>query len=260
MKIKILQQLFIRHNEIAPKRQSIWFFHGFADSGLAYQEVFDSPLNQEFNLYVVDLPGFGASPVNPEISSMKAQADLLSGIIQAETHGQGKVNIVAHSIGALIGTWICQSLEENIHCYFNVEGNLTEADSYFSCKPLNFPTAQEFAESFKEEIFELSKSEDRYKRYYSSLLLASPEGMRNWSLSSQEHINGNKCGFEFKDLDCKKVYLWGDVDTPRETQAFLQEHRIPKQLDQGVGHWHMIENSLEFYQDIHNTIKTIDNN
>ncbi len=71
MKIKTPNGLFIRHNTIEKNRQSIWFFHGFADSGLAYKEVFDSSLSTEFNLYVVDLPGFGASPINNDYISLR---------------------------------------------------------------------------------------------------------------------------------------------------------------------------------------------
>lgn len=48
MNIKVINQLFIRHNEIDDTRQSIWFLHGFADSGLAYQEVFNSVLDAGF--------------------------------------------------------------------------------------------------------------------------------------------------------------------------------------------------------------------
>ena len=74
--------------------------------------------------------------------------------------------------------------------------------------------------------------------------------MRNWSRTSQEHIKGNKCGFEFKALTCKKVYIWGDVDTPMETQQFIQEKEIPNQLYKGIGHWHMVENPKQLYNDI----------
>ena len=256
MNIKILQGLLIRSNEMDSSKQSIWFFHGFADSGLAYKEVFESPLYQSFNLYVVDLPGFGVSPINPNFISIQEQATLVSKIIEGETQNQKKVNIVAHSLGALIGTWICQNLGDKINYYFNIEGNLTEADSYFSSKPLKFDTADEFAESFQQEIFEIAKSQERYKRYYSSLRFANPEAMRNWSLSSQEHIKENKCGFEFNQLSCNKIYIWGDVDTPKETQNFISSNDIPNKLYKGVGHWHMVENSIELYEDINEMIKT----
>ncbi|MDC6365721.1 MULTISPECIES: alpha/beta fold hydrolase [Flavobacteriaceae] len=257
MQIHIRHKLFIRTNQLDKERQSIWFLHGFADSGLVYQEAFESSLNDDFNLYVIDLPGFGVSPLNKEYISIREQADLVTKIIEEEALNNQKVSIVSHSLGSLIGTWICQNLKENINYFFNIEGNLTKADSYFSSKPLNFKTAYEFAESFEKEIFEIAKSDERYRRYYSSLRFADPEGMRNWSLTSQEHINGNKSGMEFKTLTCNKVYIWGDVDTPHETQKFLLENVIPNQLYKGVGHWHMVENSEQLYNGINKKIKSV---
>ncbi|MEM6379801.1 MAG: alpha/beta fold hydrolase, partial [Bacteroidota bacterium] len=257
MNIQIRRNLFLRTNEINDERQSIWFLHGFADSGLAYKAVFESPLNEKFNLYVVDLPGFGVSPINPNYVSIKEQASLIAQIIAQETANQHKVNIVAHSLGALIGTWVCQSLEDKINYYFSLEGNLTEADSYFSSKPLKFNSANAFVESFNEEIFEIAKLEERYSLYYSSLRFAEPEGMRNWGFTSQEHIKANKCGLEFKALTCKKLYIWGDVDTPKATQNFIAKNGIPNKLYKGVGHWHMIENAVQLYKDINETIKAV---
>ncbi len=256
LQIKILDTLFVRHNVVDQSKQSIWFLHGFADSGLAYKEVFESSINGHFNIYVVDLPGFGVSPLNPTCIGIKQQAELLSKVILKETSQQDKVNIIAHSLGALIGTWVCQTLTNKINCYVSIEGNLTEADSYFSSKPLKFDTAQEFATSFQKEIFEIAKKDDRFKRYYSSIRFANPEAMRNWGFSSQEHIKGNKCGYEFKDLPGKKLYIWGDVDTPEETRDFIKTHEIPHQMYPGIGHWHMIENAGEFYSDINRIIKT----
>ncbi len=257
MTIQIRHNVFIRTNTIQSGRPSVWCIHGFADSGLAYKAVFDSPLCEVVNIYVVDLPGFGVSPLQPDFPSIKEQATLLSKIITEETTAQDRVNIVAHSLGGLIGTWICQSLKEKIHYYFNIEGNLTESDSYFSSKPLQFNSAKEFVTTFKNEIFEKAKTEERYQNYYSSLCFATPEGMWNWSLTSQEHIKANRCGTEFNALTCNTLYIWGDRDTPRETQKFLKENEIPNKLYQGMGHWHMIENASQLYTDILEKIKTV---
>ena len=224
MQIKIVNDLFIRHNGIEESRQSIWLLHGFGDSGLAYREVFESPLNEILNIYVVDLPGFGSSPMNSEYLSIKAQSELLTQVIDEISGDSQKINMVAHSIGGLIGTWICQNLEEKIHYYFNIEGNLTEADSYFSSKPLGFDSANEFAQSFILEIFEKALKDESYRRYYSSLRFAHPEAMRNLSLTSQEHIKGNQCGEEFQKLTCQKLYIWGDIDTSEESQLYIKKY------------------------------------
>ncbi|MEM9647910.1 MAG: alpha/beta fold hydrolase [Bacteroidota bacterium] len=255
MKIKVLHGFFIRHNQIDFSRQSIWCIHGFADSGLAYREVFESPLCDDFNIYVVDMPGFGSSPLQRKYPSIDQHAEILSKVIEEETGSQQKVNVISHSLGSLAGTWICRSLRNRINYFFSVEGNLTEADGYFSSKPLKFKSIQDFMESFGQEIFERAMLEDRYKRYYGSFMLASPKGMLNWSETSQEYTKENRCGFEFRDLTCNKIYIWGDRDTPSETQAFIKKHKLPNKKYKGIGHWHMVENATEFYADIHAVLR-----
>jgi len=255
MEITVLKNLLLRTNTIQELRPSIWFLHGFGDSGLAYKEVFTSELDQSFNIYVIDLPGFGASPLNPRFSSMKSQAQLIAQIIKGENISKAPIYLVAHSIGALIGTWICQELDGTMDTFFSIEGNLTLADSYFSSKPLEYSSPSDFALAFESEIFLLAQQEERFRRYYSSLRLADPEAMWNWAHSSQEYVNDNKCGHEFKSLRCRKLYLWGDVDTPKETQEFIRKHQIENIFYPGIGHWHMHENADMFYQDLNDLIQ-----
>ncbi len=250
MQITTINNVLIRHNEIK-QRDSIWFLHAFGDSGLIYQEAFDSKLADHCNLYVIDFPGFGASPLNLDHTSIKSHAELLVQIINGQTAQNQKVNLVAHSIAGLIGTRICQVLDDQINYFFNVEGNLTEADSYFSSKPLQYETADAFYESFKTEIFELAQKEERFKRYYANLRFAKPEGMRNWSVSSQEFVKDNRCGHEFVVLSCQKLYIWGTKDTPQSTQEFIKQHNLPNRMYDGVGHWHMHENAEVFYRDVY---------
>lgn len=107
MKIICLHNVFIRCNQKKKDRQSIWLLHGFADSGLAYKEVFKSDIEKELNIYLVDLPGFGVSPIQPDFLSIKSQSELLSQIIAEETKHQESVNIVAHSLGGLIFDCSC---------------------------------------------------------------------------------------------------------------------------------------------------------
>jgi len=234
----------------------IWFIHGFGDSGKAYSEVFKSKLANLYNLWVVDMPGFGASPYNPSVNTMKQQAELLAEAIQ--TTASRPVVIVAHSIGALIGTWVCQLLGNQVQYYFNVEGNLTEADSYFSSKPLQYNTPEAFFESFSQEVFTKAINEERYRRYYASLKWVVPQAMLDWASSSQPFVRGNLCGEEFKALSCPKVYIWGEQDTPAETQEFIKQHQIPQRHFAGVGHWHMHENAEDFYGYIQYVLANVD--
>ena len=64
---EVFNGLFFTMSTTKHTSTNIWLIHGFGDSGKAYQEVFDSALANHYNLYGVDMPGFGASPryLNP---------------------------------------------------------------------------------------------------------------------------------------------------------------------------------------------------
>ena len=253
IQISTIRQIFFRHNTLKPGRDSIFLLHGFADSGLAYIEAFDSILAQNFNLYVPDFPGFGVSPLNPAYTSISSHADLLAEIIEQEL--EGRVYIIAHSIGGLVGTRLCQQLGSRVGYYFSIEGNLTPPDSYYSSKPLQYESPAAFFAAFEAEIYELGKSQDRFKRYYSSLRYASPQGMHYWAESSQHLVQDGLCGQEFSKLACPKLYIWGDVDTPAATQTYIKTAQVPNRFYPGVGHWHMHENAAQLYSDIDRIIR-----
>ena len=248
----VYKNVLVTVSKTSEAKAQIWFIHGFGDSGKTYSEVFGSKLVQDYDLYVVDMPGFGSSPYNSSITSIKDQADLLGEIIQEAS--ELPVIIIAHSIGGLVGTWLCQLLENKVKYYFNIEGNLTEADSYFSSKPLSYDTSEAFAIDFAHEIFNQAITEERFKRYYASVLWATPQAMHNWATSSQPFVKNNLCGQEFKQLDCPKVYIWGDKDTPQETQQFIRQNHLSNEYFEGIGHWHMHENPA-FYEYIQRVIE-----
>lgn len=242
---QVSKNILITTSKALEAKAQVWFIHGFGDSGKTYSEVFESDLAHNYDLYVVDMPGFGSSPRNSSVTSIKDQASLLKEIIQ-ETSDLPVV-IVAHSIGGLVGTWLCQLLGSKVKYYFNIEGNLTEADSYFSSKPLGYETPEAFATDFTHEIFNQAITEERFKRYYASVVWANPQAMHDWATSSQHFVKDNLCGQEFQQLMCPKVYIWGDKDTPQETQQFIHQNQLPHEYFEGVGHWHMHENPA-FYE------------
>ena len=205
MTIEIHQNIFIRVHRVRNPRLSVWFIHGFGDSGLAYREAFESSLTEKHNLFVVDMPGFGASPLNHSCVSIREQARLLGQIIRAEC-GNAPIAIVAHSMGGLIGTWLCQQFGDQVACYVNLEGNLTEADSYFSGKSQQYEIPEMFFTDFKQEVFEIADTSESYRRYYSSLSFSQPQALANWGSSSLLHVKNNACGKEFKGCSCAMMY------------------------------------------------------
>lgn len=246
MTIEIHQNIFFRTHRVAKAAPSLWFIHGFGDSGLVWREAFASPLAQKYNLFAADMPGFGVSPFDVNCTTLDAQAHKLAQIIKA-TCGAAPVAIVAHSIGGLIGTLICQQLGNQVMAYISAEGNLTKADSYFSGKVLQYESAEVFYTEFKQEVFAKAQDSEAYRRYYSSLNFAQPEALAGWGVSSQHLIKDNACGNAFVALSCPKVYAWGQQGTPQETQQFIAQANVPNHQFANAGHWHMVERPALFY-------------
>lgn len=253
MNIEIHQNIFFRTHRVAMPALSLWFIHGFGDSGLAWAEAFATGLAQKYNLFVPDMPGFGVSPFAPNCTTIEAQAHKLVQIIE-KVSSATPIAIVAHSIGGLIATRLCRQLGSRVAGYVSVEGNLTEADSYFSGKVLQYQNPRVFHQAFKQEIFAKADASDAYRRYYNSLSFAQPEALVGWGTSSVPHVKNNACGKDFKALTCPKVYLWGSQDTPPETQAFIHQQNIPNKQFEDAGHWHMIENPERFYNFVENIL------
>ncbi len=248
MKIAIKNGAFLRLSETAAAKADIWFIHGFGASGDAFREALASPLAAQYNLYIPDLPGCGASPPAAEPLSMRETADLIAGLIGTISAGR-PLAIVAHSLGGILGTWLCQTLGKRIKTYINVEGNLTEADAYFTGLAGEYDSAAGFYAAYKSKVFALlAAGGDALHRYYASVLLADPEALWVLGKSCVQATGEKKSGAEFVRLDCPKRYYWGDVSTPPQNREFIARMNLPYKLFPGCGHSPMIDNPGDFYR------------
>jgi pimeloyl-ACP methyl ester carboxylesterase len=57
MDVALIDRVFVRVAGLRSGR-TLLFIHGFADCGLAFTPLFDTPLAECFRLVAVDLPGF----------------------------------------------------------------------------------------------------------------------------------------------------------------------------------------------------------
>ncbi|MEO1049584.1 MAG: alpha/beta hydrolase [Bacteroidota bacterium] len=245
MEIEIIQKTFLRTSRIEHPIGHIWFIHPFGESGLCYKEAFHSRLVEKFNLYVPDLPGFGASPNYGRARTMEELVSCLVGLID-EISAHANLFIVAHSVSGLIGTELCKHYKDKVKGFISVEGNLLEIDSYYSSLPINH-SENDFHKIYTDSVFEKAASRIDFRRYLSSIYFAEIDSLVQWGKSTEKYISGDKPGVEFMHLTCPKRYVWGDKDTPAETQEFIEKNRIPNIYFEGIGHWPMIEVPEKFY-------------
>ena len=247
--LSIVKNILIRC-QIEPRAiGSIWFIHAFWESGLSYKEMFNSKLSERFNLYVPDFPGFGASPLQVDMTSLENSAEILVELIETISP-KGNIFLVAHSIAGIIGTWVAQKLDGRVKAYFNIEGNLTAQDAYFSGQALNYELAQQFKDDFVEIVYEMAHGNVAFKRYFASVCFAHPEALMGWGKSSAQF--GISSGEDFRTLQCPKLYYWGEKTTPVETQRFIEIASIPNMRFRDSSHWPMIDQPEKCSEDILN--------
>lgn len=248
MQIEIQQEVFLRSSRTKESNGDIWFIHPFGESGLCYKEAFESILVKGFNLFVPDLPGCGVTPNHGQLKTMDEHTSCLIELID-QISPNSNLFLVAHSVSGLIGTQLCQHYGRKLKGYISVEGNLLEVDSYYSSLPI-FNSKEVFFKKYTNSVFEKSSARIDFRRYLSSIYFADVDALYTWGKSTEKYISGNSAASEFINLQCEKRYIWGDKDTPQETQEFIKNSGIPNIHFEGVGHWPMIEIPDKFYNEL----------
>lgn len=241
MRIEIVGQVLVR--EVAG-RPALWMLHGFGESGLSLQPLFGTTLAGEFGLFVPDLPGFGVSLPRPGDGSLDDLADVVVGLIERRTP-DGPLGLVGHSLGAVVAVRVARRLEGRVGALLSLEGNLTDADSYFSGRAALFDTPEAFKVSHDAEVWRLAQGDPTLRRYMASLAFADARAL--WQLGRDAHRASQRHGFgeEYRSLRCPTLYCWSETSTPEVTQRYLREHHIAEQRYVGAGHWPTVETPTE---------------
>ena len=245
MEIKIIDKTFFRIHKNEEAIGDIWFIHPFGESGLCYIEAFKSKLIEAYNLFIPDLPGFGASPNYGNPLTVDGLYEKLKQLIEDNSE-TNNLFIIAHSVSGILGTRLSKYFNEKVKLYISIEGNLTTTDSYYSSLPINH-NKEEFYDIFIKSVFENAQNRDDFRRYLASIQFASIDSLYKWGKSTKDYIQDDLPGKEFMELVCPKIYIWGDKDTPKETQEFIANNAIPNVFLKNIGHWPMIEIHEQFY-------------
>jgi pimeloyl-ACP methyl ester carboxylesterase len=80
--VALISGLFVRM--IGPRTgKSLILLHAFADSGVAFLPLFDTPLADRFRLVTIDLAGFGASPRQEHVRGIAGHAEAFAGLARS---------------------------------------------------------------------------------------------------------------------------------------------------------------------------------
>jgi pimeloyl-ACP methyl ester carboxylesterase len=247
MLVSLRSDIFLQAVETPSAVSDIWFVHGFGESGLSFHEALSSPLAAAHNLYVPDLPGFGVSPPDPDVRSIASAAGVLISLI-GKVSGSKPVVLVGHSLGALVAIEAAERLGSQVGLLVNVEGNLTDGDTYLSGLTSQYSPGDFYA-ALTGHVAAFSGDREALLRYRTSLRLADTETLWHFGKSGVEATGTARGAESFLGLTCRRSYYWGgeslspkSLDLLRNWPATIGKREFPD-----AGHWLMITRTRQFY-------------
>ena len=207
---------------------------GFADSTTSWRPLV-AALDGQFDVIVVDLPGFGASPASREPVSIARLARTVADLVRR--HCDDQVTLVGHSLGSVIAVGAAQQLGARCSGLMSFEGNLTPEDAYFSGQAADHDDPVEFKRAFSARVDRLVAQGHAPSSYADSVRGADAETM--WTLGRDARVRGADGGFgaAYLGLRIRTRYFWASSTTPPATQRYLAQHTIAERQLPYQHHW-----------------------
>jgi pimeloyl-ACP methyl ester carboxylesterase len=256
MELKFFNNSIIRCKQVDSANADIFIIHGFGESGLSFSNALDSTLANQNNIWITDLPGFGASPYQCNFTTIEDYLLHLENLIKA-TAITNKIILIGHSFGGVIATLLCERLEGLIQGIISVEGNLTQADSYFSGWAGQYDDGVKFKQDFTKLLFDKAKTRPEFELYFASAIIADPKAFIVLGKASRLLTKNEDAGNRYIDLKIPKLYLWGDVDTPLVTQQFIDKNDLIHYCLKDKTHWMMKEEATLFFDKVEKFITNL---
>jgi pimeloyl-ACP methyl ester carboxylesterase len=241
MDVAIVNGLFIR--AAGPTGgPTLIMLHAFADCGLTFVPLFNTPLAGRFRLVAVDLAGFGASPRQDHVLTIAHHADAMAALARS-LRAAGQIGLVAHSIGAMIAVEAAPRLGEAFGGLFSIEGNLTAADAYFSGRAADFPDAASFKERFLDEVWQMART-PVLRRYHAAAVFADAVAMWQLGRDARRLSVGDAPGQAYRRIR-PTLYYWSPATTVETTARWIAASGIAQQQFANASHWPTIDQPRE---------------
>jgi pimeloyl-ACP methyl ester carboxylesterase len=236
---EVLDGVFVRRS--GPRaRTKIVCLHGWADSGLLFTPLFETDLTRDFELVAVDLPGFGESPRQAGMGTIAANGDAVASLVR-QISPDSPVGLVGHSIAGAIAVAAVERLPAAVLGVFSIEGNLCEADTFFTARAAHWDEPDAFKAQFLEELRKLERGRPIFRRYRASAVMADAATMWELGRDAKRASEGNALGHAYAGLGVPNLYYWSRGNTPESTQDFIRTSGIANLVFTDASHWPTVD-------------------
>jgi pimeloyl-ACP methyl ester carboxylesterase len=215
--------------------QTVICLHGFADNGSMFEPLAVTTAAERLSFAAVDLPGFGVSPRQDGLALIDDYARWLNELVRS-IELFGRVGLLAHSVASMIAVRAIRFEPDLYSGLFSIEGNLTEADTYFSGQASEFEEPMAFKEAFLERVWQSAGDDPMVRRYHAVATLCDAEAMWRLGRDAKAQSANDAPGEELLSLPIPLLYYWSAANTPAKTRDFISSKPLSNHEFSGASH------------------------
>lgn len=232
--------------------KNIWFIHGFTESSACFSAVSARDELKDFELYLVNLPGFGSDPTC-EIYSIEQTITSLFSLIQTQSPN-GRVMIVGHSLGGALGVTLAARLLSAGREVFllNIDGLLIPENNEKSSisQSLKFKDPDKFKEFMVDYWHKKTGQNFWLDRYFTNIKDTKAEVLHAWALNLVFLLKDNFILNKQEAIKDKTLYIYGDKSVNQRNYMAAEALGLNTLCFTEAGHWLFLENESRFVESV----------
>ncbi len=227
-------------------KYNLWLIHGYGESQACFEEVFESALAMEANIFSFDLPGFGGAPLVR--SGYEAYIQELAEVIEAQ-NGDLPCVILGHSMGGVLATSVAARLRMRQIILLVVDSSLSSDQSPITNADIGEVSPQSFKENLLLKLKAQQLAEPDITRLIVQVEASDPEALAYWAEEGVHARVDDRVLKLFVNLTCQKYYLIGEQSFALPIRQRLID-LLAKYLVwfPDAGHWIMLDTPQVFWQ------------
>ena len=225
----------------------LWI-HGLGESGLCFENLLSRPAFANWDHVIPDLLGYGRTPGPSPPASLDDHTELLLSLLP-QTTGQRTV-IAGHSLGGVIGTFLCERAEEEIDGFLDIEGNISLDDCTYSLRAAAFSDGESVDSQFENMVAEVElegRAHERLAGYAKSLRLCDARAFKRNGIELVEVSKDEFMAPRLATLPIPTLYIYGSPGgTGEHSRALLQREGVALCGIAPAGHWPFLDQPADF--------------
>ena len=213
---------------------------GFGDNSSMYAPLLATDLADRHKLVPLDLPGFGAEPLEVE-TTLAALAQFVAE--KAKTHSAD--TIIAHSVASIIASLAARTEGSPLTHIISLEGNLTAEDAYFSGRAAEHANVASFGDWFLPRLAKKSEGDPILARYAEEVAKADPKALWELGCDAKRFSDRKHPGEALREAG-RVTYIFNRENCAQSSLDWLEKSGMHIIELPGASHWPTIDQPQEF--------------